>query len=51
MHHPLTDDGQGNIAMNDYAPDGTPVDDTGIITDDNSGYYPDSDYAQDNSIN
>lgn len=43
-----TDDGQGNIAMNDYAPDGTPVDGAGVIADDNSRYYPDSNYAQDN---
>lgn len=46
-----TDDGHGNIALNDYAPDGTPVGDAGVIADDNSGYYPDSNYAQDNSAN
>ncbi len=47
----LTDDDSGNTAMNDYTPDGTPVDDTGAINNDNSGYYRDSAYAPDNGTN
>ncbi|MHB1677259.1 MAG: hypothetical protein ACYCSS_06950 [Sulfuriferula sp.] len=43
----VTDDGRGSIAMNDYAPDGTPVNNAGIIGDGNSSYDPDGNYAQD----
>lgn len=46
-----TDDGSGNTAINDYTPDGTPVDDTSAANNDNSGYYPDSAYAPDNGTN